>query len=74
MWVWLQMGIVDGVQLIAGGLENVLQRLRVQATNATVRLEVPEATGTAPAALVVVRVDELSYSGECLLISCCCTP
>lgn len=69
----MQMGIAEGVQKIAGGIENVLQRLRVSASNATVRLEVPGGEGQAPTSLVVLRVDELSYSGTCLACNHCTT-
>lgn len=46
-----QMGVLEGIKLIAGGLEAVLQRLSVAATNVTLRVEVPGTAGTgAPAA------------------------
>ena len=57
------MGIADGVQLIAGGIENVLQRLRVSAVNVTIRLEIPGPRPDVASSLVVVRVDDLSYTG-----------
>ena len=59
----MQMGIADGVQLIAGGIDHVLQRLRVTASNAAIRLEIPGRSPHVATALVVLRVDELNYSG-----------
>ena len=38
-----QIGVYEGIKLIAGGLEAVLQRLAVAATNVTIRVEVPAA-------------------------------
>jgi len=45
-----QIGVLEGIKLIAGGLEAVLQRLSVAATNVTVRVEVPAAAAAAAAA------------------------
>jgi hypothetical protein len=45
-----QVGVLEGIKLIAGGLEALLQRLSVAATNVTVRLEVPSAAVSSPAA------------------------
>jgi hypothetical protein len=42
-----QVGVLDGISLIAGALEAQLQRLSLAATNITVRLEVPRAAATA---------------------------
>jgi hypothetical protein len=38
-----QIGVLEGIKLIAGGIEAVLQRLSVAATNITIRVEVPAA-------------------------------
>jgi hypothetical protein len=44
-----QIGVLDGISLIAGALEAQLQRLSLAATNITVRLEVPPAAAAASA-------------------------
>ncbi|BDA50280.1 probable autophagy-related protein 2 at C-terminar half [Coccomyxa sp. Obi] len=60
-----QATVADGVNLIAGGIENVLQRFRLQARNITLRIELPPLDGEGgPASLVVVRLDDLTYAGE----------
>jgi hypothetical protein len=45
-----QIGVFEGIKLIAGGLEAVLQRLSVAATNVTVRVEVPASASASAAA------------------------
>ncbi|KAK9836947.1 hypothetical protein WJX81_001853 [Elliptochloris bilobata] len=56
--------VVDGVRLIAGGIEDVLQRLRIQVRQVILRIELPGREGSAgPPSLVVLRLDQLSYSG-----------
>lgn len=55
------MGIMEGVQTIAGSIESLLQRLKVTASRVAVRLEVPCQDSIA---LVVLRLDHLCYSGE----------
>jgi hypothetical protein len=42
-----QIGVLEGIKLIAGGLEAVLQRLSVAATNVTIRVEVPASAAAA---------------------------
>lgn len=60
-----QATVADGVKLIAGGLENVLQRFRLQARNITLRIELPPLEGEGgPPALVIVRLEDLTYAGQ----------
>ncbi|KAK9805512.1 hypothetical protein WJX72_002557 [[Myrmecia] bisecta] len=57
--------ITDGVKLIAGGIEKVLQQLQLKAHRIAVRVELPNPNGReGPAALVVLRLEHFSYAGE----------
>jgi hypothetical protein len=45
-----QAGVMEGIRRIAGGLENMLQRLSAVATSVTIRVEVPTTAAAAAAA------------------------
>lgn len=66
-----QIGVLEGIKLIAGGLEAVLQRLSVAATNVTIRVEVP-ATAAAPAAEAESTAAVAGSSGAELIVHLDC--
>ena len=63
----------DGVKLIAGGIESLLRRMRVQATGVAVRLEIPKPDGGSGGGggggggdhhVVLVRLEGLQYGSS----------
>jgi hypothetical protein len=58
-----QIGVFEGIKLIAGGLEAVLQRLSVAATNVTIRVEVPATAAAAAAAAAAAGTESAAGAG-----------
>eukprot|EP00873_Tetraselmis_striata_P022619 jgi/Tetstr1/442883/TSEL_030946.t1 len=55
----------DGVQMLAGGIQQVLRRLQVEARDVRVRLEMPGADGGAGGAgVAMLRAARLAYADE----------
>lgn len=59
-----QAAIADGVKVIAGWIERLLQQLRLSATRVNLRVEMPSLVKGGPLSLVVLRLDSLEYAGE----------
>jgi hypothetical protein len=65
-----QIGVLEGIKLIAGGIEALLQRLSVAATNITIRVEVPPAAaagGIASAAQTAAAASADACGAEIIL-------
>ncbi|KFM28316.1 Autophagy-related protein 2-like protein A [Auxenochlorella protothecoides] len=56
-------GVSDGIRIIAGGLESLVQRLQVQASNIVGRVLLPSQHSSTPPALLVLTLEQLSYTG-----------
>ncbi|KAL0039958.1 hypothetical protein WJX79_000037 [Trebouxia sp. C0005] len=57
--------MTDGIMQIAGGIETIVQQLQLQATRATIRVELPSVSSPAgPPSLIMIHLDSITYSGE----------
>ncbi|KAL0044023.1 hypothetical protein WJX82_003156 [Trebouxia sp. C0006] len=57
--------MTDGIMQIAGGIETIVQQLQLQATRATIRVELPSVSSpSGPPSLIMIHLDSITYSGE----------